>query len=595
MPFNQRLSNDLYPYKVRYITNPDQKTLRDLALKHTPATFVSAYGNVDKIARNKARMAKYTYVIAKSEDAPKYSHKVIEPAKANEIIKKVEDYINKTGTLIEIQAYYGLDRKYAVPFQAFYDLEGANVAGMQQVLSFPRKDVETDDELKKPFNPLFRLVFVPGMEIPEMPGGQAIIVDLENFITYVIRADYFGESKKGILRMLNEYVYQKGGLVLHSGAKAVSVGDKKMTLAVLGLSGTGKTTTTFSKQGDLTQPLQDDMVVLWPDGNMSITENGCFAKTYGLKKETEPVIYDGTVHPDAWVENVYMKQDNTYDFSKQKLFPEDVKRLRDVLIITGHPASNIDKYIKGEVKYEDIVDAYGIPKDGWDFVVWTQNGRSVIPMKAIKDAGDLTRIPPIRFFGILNRDEGKDAATPGIVTFASSEQAAGYFMLGETTKTSAAGKERGKTRSPFTQPFFPRNFALQPIRFRELLAHFPDLILWMMNTGYVGGDALDEKNGTALKVKIRHSSAMLEFMIKGAIKWKKDPDFGYNIVDVTASENSELLKLVPREILNPIILYEKQGRMDEYRAWVKNIKKDREAFLRSYNIPEDIITAVVNG
>ncbi len=32
-----------------------------------------------------------------------------------------------------------------------------------------------------------------------MPGGQAIIVDLDNYVTYIMGADYFGESKKGCL------------------------------------------------------------------------------------------------------------------------------------------------------------------------------------------------------------------------------------------------------------------------------------------------------------------------------------------------------------------------------------------------------------
>ena len=74
-----------------------------------------------------------------------------------------------------------------------------------------------------------------------------------------------------------------------------------MTVAILGLSGTGKTTTTFSHQGDGVKPIQDDMVTLWPNGELSVTENGCFAKTFGLNRKHEPVIYDGTVQPEAWL------------------------------------------------------------------------------------------------------------------------------------------------------------------------------------------------------------------------------------------------------------------------------------------------------
>ncbi|RME52968.1 MAG: phosphoenolpyruvate carboxykinase (ATP) [Deltaproteobacteria bacterium] len=227
-------------------------------------------------------------------------------------------------------------------------------------------------------------------------------------------------------------------------------------------------------------------------------------------------------------------------------------------------------------------------------MVWTQNGRSIIPMSAIENAADFDHIPPVKLMGILNRDEGTDAATPGIVRFTSPEQAAGYFMLGETSKTSAAGKERGKTRSPFTQPFFPRAFGLQAIRFRELAATMRGVDMWMMNTGFVGGDARDVQAGRALKVKIPHSSAMLEAMISGTIVWRRDPDFGYEIVDVDHPGNAALLEKVPREILNPRIFFEQAGRLDEYNAWVDRMKRERKAFLERYDVAPEIIRAVVN-
>ena len=49
----------------------------------------------------------------------------------------------------------------------------------------------------------------------------------------------------------------------------------------MGLSGTGMTTATFTTQLG-SQPVQDDFVALMPGGNVYTTENGCFAKTFGL-------------------------------------------------------------------------------------------------------------------------------------------------------------------------------------------------------------------------------------------------------------------------------------------------------------------------
>ncbi len=585
---------NLYPYSVEYIKNPSQSKIRELALKHTPAILQSKYGNLNKITIKKAREARYTYIIADKKDEHLYSSKTIDEAKALELIERQKEYIEKQGMIIQIDGYIGVDKDTAAPVQWLYSPEAANVAGMQQVLSFPREMLETEEELKKDFIPVMRVVMTPLFFVEDMPGRMAVIVDLENYTTYVMGSDYFGESKKGMLRMLNEWVYQKGGLVLHAGAKIVKAKGNLITMGVMGLSGTGKTTTTFSKQGELTQPLQDDMVVFWKGGRFTITENGCFAKTYGLKEETEPIIYKGTISPTAWVENVYMNEDGSFDFSKDILTPEEVKRWKEIFIQTGAIEKNLDDYINGKVSIDEIIDEYNIPKDGWDFVVWTQNGRSIIPMSEIDGAADFTKeIPSVKSLGMLNRDEGKDAAMPGIIKFKSAEQAAGYFMLGETSKTSAAGKERGKTRSPFTQPFFPRAFGLQAERFSDLAAEVPDLVNWLMNTGYIGGDAVDEKNGKALKVKIRHSSAMLEALLEDKIVWKEDPDFGYLIVDINAPENSELVDKVPEEILNPIKYYEKTGRIDEYKEWVQKMNKERKEFLKKYKVKEDVIKAVV--
>ncbi len=582
---------DPRPFAVEYLENPSQEELRTLAFEHTPATQRTIAGTVNKVARNKARMAKYTYVLDdRGADAP-WSVNAIDKAKGRELIARQKAYIEEAGTLIAIDAYVGLgQRAFGVTW--LYTPEGANIAGMQQVLSFTRGAVESPAQLKEPFAPTFRLIYTPNLFLDDMPGRQAILVDIESYTTHVMGADYFGESKKGVLRMLNEYVFQKGGLVLHAGAKAVTRRDgSRVTMTVMGLSGTGKTTTPFSKQGELTEPIQDDMVCLWPRGELSITENGCFAKIDGLSAESEPVIHAGTVGEQAWLENAFLEPDGSFDFFKGVVSPDEVARLRDVLVRTGADAANVDKYIAGEVKAEEVVNELGVPADGWDFVVWTQNGRSIIPMSTIPGAADLHDVPPVKSMGILNRDEGADAATPGIVRFASPAQAAGYFMLGETSKTSAAGKERGKTRSPFTQPFFPGRHALQAERFAELAATMEDVTMWLMNTGYIGGDGRDAKAGKALKVKIPHSSAMLEALLGEDVVWKKDPDFGYEIVDVDAPENAALLDKVPAEILEPRRFYARTGRESEYEVWVSSMKEQRRTFLQRFEVDPAIVEA----
>lgn len=585
------MSNEIIK-NTNIIKNPSQEELKELSLKYCTSVIKTSYGNIIKITRNKARQAQYTYIIAKEEEKNNFSSKIISREKASKLINKAIDYLKKQEKIIRLDSYIGIGEK-AVGVKWYYDLQSANIAGMQQVLTFSREEVEDNESLIREFNNDFTLIFISSFKAEGYPGEQAIIVDLDNYITFVIRPDYFGESKKGALRMLNDFIYKNNGLVLHAGAKIIQTKKEKIAVAIMGLSGTGKTTTTFSKQGEATQPVQDDMICIWDNGRFSITENGCFAKTYGLKEETEPVIFNGTIKENAWLENVYPNEDNSLDFSKDILTPKDVKRLKNILIDTGAEEKNIDKYINNEVKLNDIVDKNGVPFDGWDFVVWTQNGRSIIPMTSVENAADFNNLPLLKSIGILNRDEGDDAATPGIILFSSPQQAAGYFMLGETSKTSAAGKERGKTRSPFTQPFFPRNHSLQPERFGKLASNIKQLQTWMMNTGYIGGSANDIKDNKALKIKIRHSSAMLEALFENKIKWKLDPDFRYYIVDVEAKENSELINKVPVEILNPIIFYKDNNRFNDYKLWVNKIKKERLEFLRSFKVKEEIIQAVI--
>ncbi len=578
------------PFDVEILANPQQQQLRELALEHAADCSKTALGNINKVARNKSRMAKFTYIIDRNSDASAFSHSTIEPSKAEALIAKQAEYIKDKGRLIEIDAYVGVGPR-AIPVQWLYTLEAANIAGMQQVLSFPRSEVETPEQLAQPFKPAFRLVYTPDHH-PQMPGGQAIIVDLDNYVTYIMGPDYFGESKKGALRMSAALIYRSGGLLMHSGAKAVHTkGGGALTMSILGLSGTGKTTTTFSKQGEMVEPIQDDMIAIWENGEISITENGCFAKTEGLKEENEPVIYRGTMHESAWLENVYIDEHGHPDFFKTELSAADVKRLREVLIATGAPEANVDQYIAGEITAADVVED-GIPKDGWDFVMWSQNGRSIIPMSAIENAADLHNVPNMQSLGILNRDEGPDAATPGIVRFTDPHQAAAYFMLGETSKTSAAGKDRGRTRSPFTQPFFPLSHSLQAERFSELASSFGETTMWLMNTGYIGGSVKEVEAGEAHKVKIRHSSAMLEALIGGNITWTKDPDFGYEVVDVDAPQNKDLVAKVPVELLQPRRFFEAKGRMDEYESWVSQMKTERKAFLREHDVDDAIVNAV---
>ena len=102
---------------------------------------------------------------------------------------------------------------------------------MQQKLYFDR------DGRRRPE---VHVIYTPNLAAPGYPDERLIAVDLEHGVTRVIGSDYFGESKKGGLRMWNTIVYDRGGLALHAGLKVIPAdGDEKVFL-IIGLSGTGQ-------------------------------------------------------------------------------------------------------------------------------------------------------------------------------------------------------------------------------------------------------------------------------------------------------------------------------------------------------------------
>ena len=152
-------------------------------------------------------------------------------------------------------------------------------------------------------------------------------------------------------------------------------------------------------------------------------------------------------------------------------------------------------------------------------------------------------------------------------------QAAAYFMLGETTGTSAGGKdEEGKfLRVPGTNPFFPRDMADMGNRMLELLDSH-EVQAFVLNTGRVGGG--DDHPGSK-KVTIPYSSAIVQGIVEGAIEWTEDPDFGYEVAAAIPGVDD-------LEILQPRRLYARQGRTDEHEAMVARLKRERKEFLGSF-------------
>lgn len=495
--------------------NPTQAEMRAWVLEHMPRITETEFGNLNYKALVKARLAASTFFIVEEEN---YQNRMSR-AEYNEWAAKQDAYIADKDMIL-IEGYIGPDPDFQTASALYMERTQANIPAMQQQLYFP-KDDNWDRE--------FTVIYTPGLGAPGKPNDRLILVDHENYVTRVFGSDYFGESKMGGLRMWNHLVYQRGGLALHSGLKTFpDVDGEEKVAIILGLSGTGKTTTTFRQQlGSL--PVQDDFNAIMPGGLVYTTENGCFAKTFGLDPDDEPTIYGGTTRPDAWLENTHVAED-------------------------------------GKVDFFDDSD--------------TANGRSTFGLENIRHRSPVN-VPPANYMLLLNRNENLIPAVAKL----KREQAAAYFMLGETKGTSAggAGEEGKNLRVPGTNPFFFDNDALQGNRLLELLDTMPDLEVYLMNTGRVGGVDGDERSK---KVKIKHSSAVVEGIVSGTIEWEEDPDFGYFVA-------KDLPGFPEPELLRPYKMYERQGRLDEYAAIVAALTEERREYLRSYpGLDESIVNAI---
>jgi len=153
------------------IENPDQNELKKLSLKYCSSILKTKYGNILKITRNKARKAEYTYIIAEEEEKEKFSSKTISRDKANILINKAIDYLKSHEKIIRLDRYIGIGEK-AVGVRWYYDLQSANIAGMQHVLTFSREEVEMEEMLKKEFNNEFTLIFISSFKAIGYPGEQ---------------------------------------------------------------------------------------------------------------------------------------------------------------------------------------------------------------------------------------------------------------------------------------------------------------------------------------------------------------------------------------------------------------------------------------
>src|ERR687896_2764731 len=197
------------PDAAAVYANPSPAELKALAAK-MPNARETRYGNLNVQTEVVSRSKRSTYLVT---DEPDGQNQSITHEEALRWAEAQDAYIAEQ-EMVQIDGYIGNDPEFRTPARLYIERANANIAGMQQQLYFPRNGDED-------FEPELTVIYTPNLKAEGYPDDRLILVDLEQGVTRVFNSDYFGESKKGGLRMWNKLVYEAGGLPLHAGCKVI--------------------------------------------------------------------------------------------------------------------------------------------------------------------------------------------------------------------------------------------------------------------------------------------------------------------------------------------------------------------------------------
>ena len=200
------------PQAKRVIENPSPEAVKELTAK-MPTARPTKFGNLNVQTQVLARSKGSTFLVT---DEPDGQNQAISTDDAAKWADRQDEYIAGQ-EMVVIDGYIGNDPEFRTPTRLYVEAANANIAGMQQQLYFGPPE---DD-----FEPELTVIYTPNLKAEGFPDDRLIMVDLEQGVTRVFNSDYFGESKKGGLRMWNKLVYDRGGLPLHAGCKVIPTDD----------------------------------------------------------------------------------------------------------------------------------------------------------------------------------------------------------------------------------------------------------------------------------------------------------------------------------------------------------------------------------
>lgn len=384
-------------------------------------------------------------------------------------------------------------------------------------------------------SPAFQLVDLPEWQEKD----RQILVFPEIGVTYVLGSDYYGEVKKGFLRMAMWESKERGMMGVHAGSKILRARGpdgtlRRLSMFILGLTATGKTTHSahthgLDGDGEGIEIAQDDVIILRSDWSALGTEKGFFLKTEGVTPESQPLIFGAVTQKDAVFENVMVDYQGGVDF--------------DDLTLTG-------------------------------------NGRGIMQRTAFGKFMGPINVPPVRELdgSILAFITRRNTIMP-IVAKLTTAQAAAAFMLGESVESSGGDPRRAgmSVREVGTNPFIIGSKVDEGNRFYEFLqANEGRVQGYLLNTGGVGEILEQGPDGKrvvkqkVLRVEIPEMAAIIRSLARGTTPWRPDRYWDVEVPEVV--EGVEMAKF------DPTTYYGEEA----VKAMVAALRKERREYLESF-------------
>lgn len=391
------------------------------------------------------------------------------------------------------------------------------------------------DPVPENLEPRFFLVDLPEWQEKD----RQILVFPEIGVTYVLGSDYYGEVKKGFLRMAMWEAKQRGMLGVHAGSKIIRAKGpdgrlRRLSMLILGLTATGKTTHTchthgLGDDGEGIEIAQDDVVVLRSDWSALGTEKGFFLKTEGVGPESQPLIYSAVTGEDAVFENLLVDYEGKVDF--------------DDLTLTG-------------------------------------NGRGIMQRTAFGESMGPISVPSVEELdgSILAFITRRNTIMP-IAAKLTTEQTAAAFMLGESIESSGGDPRRAgmSVREVGTNPFIIGSKVDEGNRFYEFLKANEDKVQgYLLNTGGVGEVSAVGPDGKrivkrkVLRVEIPEMASIIRSMARGTAEWQEDRFWKVQVP--RAVDGVDMSKFDP-------LRYYREG---DIREMVEGLRKERREYLQAF-------------